>query len=405
MSNYKKERNYSLIRLIILLIIFGIIEKANAQFTQFQIISNKNVTEQDCGAFIKISARTLDKLLCLSYCSRVECNLISFDSNNNQCRLYSVSLSVLQQTGLSFIDSPGTNLFISEPYKIKAINGSFKSIISIHNSAVRVVIKLSNGDLASGSGDLTIKIFNEDGFVKKSLSGPSNRIYSLLEFQNEYLAAGSWIEIHIWNMNTWSHVPILNAHSSWISSMIYIPSISRVASSSQDTTIKIWDLINGVLIATLTGHTGWIMPLVLLPNGDLASGSADISIKIWDSINFNLKYTLNFANSVARSMIVLQDGNVATGYDDSNIRIWRPSDRTLIKTLLGNGILIWRLLQFPNGDLVSGYHDNTIKIWNLATGGIIGSLNRHSGYISGLVRLDNGNLLSSSCDYSMIIWE
>jgi WD40 repeat protein len=402
MSNYKKERNYSLIRLIILLIFFDIIEKANAQFTQFQIISNKNVTEQDCGAFIKISARTLDKLLCLSYCSRVECNLISFDSNNNQCRLYSVSLSVLQQTGLSFIDSPGTNLFISEPYKIKAINGSFKSIIRIHSACVMVVIKLSNGDLASGSADLTVKIFNSDGLVKNSLSGPSYPIYSLLEFQNEYLAAASH-QIHIWNMNTWSLVRILNAHSNWILSMIYIPSISREASCSQDGTIKIWDLINGILIKTISA----IRPLVLLPNGDLASGSADISIKIWDSINFNLKYTLNFANSVARSMIVLQDGNVATGYDDSNIRIWRPSDRTLIKTLLGNANnnYIWSLLQFPNGDLVSGYHDNTIKIWNLATGGIIGSLNRHSGYISGLVRLDNGNLLSSSCDYSMIIWE
>jgi hypothetical protein len=111
MSNYKNERNYSFIRLIILLIIFDI-GKVDAQFTQFQIISNKNITEQDCGAFLKISARTLDKLLCLSYCPRVECNLISFDSNNNQCRLYNVSLSVLQQTGLSFIDSPGTNLFI-----------------------------------------------------------------------------------------------------------------------------------------------------------------------------------------------------------------------------------------------------------------------------------------------------
>jgi WD40 repeat protein len=405
MSNYKKERNYSLIRLIILLIIFGIIEKANAQFTQFQIISNKNVTEQDCEAFLKISARTLDKLLCLSYCPRVECNLISFDSNNNQCRLYNVSSSVLQQTGLSFIDSPGTNLFISKPY-IKAFNGIFKSIISIHNSAVRVVIKLSNGDLASGSGDLTVKIFNEDGFVKKSLSGPSYAIYSLLEFQNEYLAAGTFMHIHIWNMNTWSHVPILNAHSSWISSMIYIPSISRVASSSQDTTIKIWDLINGVLIATLTGHTGWIMPLVLLPNGDLASGSGDDTIKIWDSINFNLKYTLNFAGTAIRAMIVLQDGNVASGFDDSNIRIWRPSDRTLMKTLSGHSSAVFSLLQFPNGDLVSGYQNGSINIFNLETGVIKYSLSRHSVIISSLVRLDNGNLLSSSYhDSSMIIWE
>jgi WD40 repeat protein len=277
MSNYKKERNYSLIRLIILLIIFGIIEKANAQFTQFQIISNKNVTEQDCEAFLKISARTLDKLLCLSYCPRVECNLISFDSNNNQCRLYSVSLSVLQQTGLSFIDSPDTNLFISKPYKIKAFNGGFKSIIRIHSAAVNVVIKLSNGDLASGSDDRTVKIFNADGFVKESLSGPSNSIYSLLEFQNEYLAAGSYVQIHIWNMNTWSLVRMLNAHGNWINSMIYIPSISREASCSQDGTIKIWDLINGVTIATLTASSSWIRQLVLLPNGDLASSSGDLT--------------------------------------------------------------------------------------------------------------------------------
>jgi WD40 repeat protein len=99
---------------------------------------------------------------------------------------------------------------------------------------------LQNGDLASGSGDTSIKIWNPiDGTLKKTLNGHTNWVYVLTVLQNGDLASGSYQEI------------------------------------------KIWNPIDGTLKRTLKGHTNWVDALTVLQNGDLASGSYDRTIKIW----------------------------------------------------------------------------------------------------------------------------
>ncbi|RNA21377.1 vegetative incompatibility WD repeat [Brachionus plicatilis] len=63
---------------------------------------------------------------------------------------------------------------------------------------------LKNGDLASGSGDKTIKIWNKNNFnLKNTLNGHSNDILCLAVLKNGDLASGSQDEtIRIWNTNS-----------------------------------------------------------------------------------------------------------------------------------------------------------------------------------------------------------
>jgi WD40 repeat protein len=60
---------------------------------------------------------------------------------------------------------------------------------------------LQNGDLASGSSDYTIKIWNPiDGTLKRTLNGHTNVVYALTVLQNGDLASGSWDKtIKIWS--------------------------------------------------------------------------------------------------------------------------------------------------------------------------------------------------------------
>ncbi len=55
-----------------------------------------------------------------------------------------------------------------------------------------------------------------------------------------------------------------------------------LASGSYDTTIKIWNPIDGTLKRTLIGHIFSVSAFTVLQNGDLASGSSDFAIKIWN---------------------------------------------------------------------------------------------------------------------------
>ncbi|KAL4899381.1 hypothetical protein BDW74DRAFT_163568 [Aspergillus multicolor] len=71
------------------------------------------------------------------------------------------------------------------------------------------------------------------------------------------------------NLSDWSQVPkveqfwsaeqqTLEGHSGWVQSVTFSPDGTRLASSSDDQTIKLWDASTGELQQTLEGHSHWV---------------------------------------------------------------------------------------------------------------------------------------------------
>ncbi|RMZ98100.1 serine threonine kinase, partial [Brachionus plicatilis] len=75
-----------------------------------------------------------------------------------------------------------------------------------HSQRVRTLVVLQNGDLASGSEDRTIKIWNlENGSVKMTLKNHSSWVRTLAVLQNGDLVSGSEDStIKIWNLENGS---------------------------------------------------------------------------------------------------------------------------------------------------------------------------------------------------------
>ena len=115
-----------------------------------------------------------------------------------------------------------------------------------------------------------------------TLEGHIDSVWSVCALLDGNLASGSVDKsIKIWDLPSGQCIQTLKGHTRSVCSVCALPD-GNLASGSSDNSIKIWDLPSGQCIQTLNGHTRPVWSVCALPGGSLASGSVDKSIKIWD---------------------------------------------------------------------------------------------------------------------------
>lgn len=135
----------------------------------------------------------------------------------------------------------------------------------------------------------------------------------------------------IWDCDTLTPFRTLSGHSNWVLCVSYSPCGTMIATGSMDNTVRLWDAELGKPIGgSLTGHSKWITsitwePLHLVKEGDkprLASSSKDGTIKVWDSSTRNCVYTMSgHTNSV--SCVKWSGSNIIYSVShDKTIRVW-----------------------------------------------------------------------------------
>ncbi|KAL6950139.1 ribosome assembly [Hanseniaspora vineae] len=136
----------------------------------------------------------------------------------------------------------------------------------------------------------------------------------------------------IWDCDTQTPLATLSGHTNWVLCCSYSPDGKMIATGSMDNTIRLWDSAKGESLGSkpLRGHNKWITglswePYHLVRDGEsprLASSSKDGTIKIWDTTRRVCLYTLSgHASSV--SCVKWGGSNIIySGSHDKTVRAW-----------------------------------------------------------------------------------
>ena len=187
------------------------------------------------------------------------------------------------------------------------------------------------------------------------------------------LISGSYDHrIILWDTLTSTSIHTLKGHTDIINDLELI-SNKRLASCSDDKTIKIWnlsDLANrkeriSLLEKTLLGHESGVICLQYFNNDILLSGGSDNLVIVWDLINYDIKYKLSGHSDWVYCLEMLSNNLFASGSFDSTIRIWNIDDiKQDCQILEGHLSNVKYLKRISENALISGSSDGLIKIWD-----------------------------------------
>ena len=335
----------------------------------------------------------------------------STNANLNQIQLKSSNLAASQNTmslgnsvrSLKLDESinksinKSSTLGMGNPYTcIKSFEAHDEKIVSL--------IELSSGNIATGSYDCTIRIWDmqTQKFIK--IIQESGHVLCLLEFQPNLLLSGTDNNtIQLWDINNPNkELFSFEKHLLWVNCLVKCDD-DYFASASNDSDIIIWSWEDRECVNILRGHSNCVLAMILLSNGNLCSGGADLSLKIWDWEKGTCLNTLTGHTKMIKSICQLSNGYILSGSDDKTIKVW--NNFTNIKNLEGHKKSVRALCQLSNNLFASASFDKTIKIWDINTLSPIQTLEGHLHNVICLLQHSSGYLISCSADHTVKVWK
>jgi WD40 repeat protein len=202
---------------------------------------------------------------------------------------------------------------------------------------------------------------------------------------------------------------VCSGHSGWIRSICFSPDGEILVSSSDDCTVRLWDVQTGQCLKTLHGHTDIVRSISFNPKeAMIASGSDDKTIRLWDVNEGECLAVLEGHNGRVRTVSFSPDGQLlASASSDRTIRLWDFHQGKCLKALQGHRSKIWSIAFHPAGQLLaSGSSDRTIQLWDVNTGECLKKLQEHHrAVLSVAFSLDGETIASGSDDQTVKLWK
>ena len=216
------------------------------------------------------------------------------------------------------------------------------------------------------------------------------------------------LTVKIWNIHTEECVHVLPKQLDRVRTLAFSPNGRIMASGGDDHAIRLWDVYSGKCLCMFQGHFDRIRSITMSPDGQIIiSGSEDQTVKIWDISTGECIRTLKESTNKIRTIAFNSDRRIlVTGGEDHIIRIWNTETGENLHSLQGHSNRIWSVAISYNGEIAaSAGDDKMIRIWDVSTGQCLQTLQGHTNRIWSIAFGTDGNvLISGSDDQTIRIW-
>ncbi len=262
-------------------------------------------------------------------------------------------------------------------------NGNAQHIYRRHSDRVNALSWSPDGTrIASASDDRTVQVW-EVGAKNPifTFGGHTDKVLAVAWSPDgaRIASAGADKTVQVWEVATRRVLFTFNGHTDRVTALAWSPDGKYIASAANDHTVQVWEwakdtsrnfftslLFPNRRVNTYRGHSLKVTDVAWSPDGRrIASTSNDKSMQIWDAIThrtgFLHRNALGSMNSVAWSP---DSRFIATGGNDKTVQVWDAITRNSTCIYQGHTGYVTSLAWSPDRSrLASGSVDHTLQIW------------------------------------------
>lgn len=215
---------------------------------------------------------------------------------------------------------------------------------------------------------------------------------------------------------------LYRGHSSIVTAVAWSPNGKRVASTSYDGSVQVWDATTGRHVLRYLGHTNAkggdpvVWSVAWSPDGtQIVSAGNDYTAQVWDATTGKTVLTYNGHSGIVHAVAWSPDGKqIASASYDTTVQVWNAATGKGILTYSGHSREVLTVAWSPNGkQLASSGNDYTAQVWDSARGKTLltykGHANLGPGVFHGVGALawspDGKQIVTGSSDSTAQVWD
>ncbi|CAN1331374.1 Transcriptional corepressor LEUNIG [Linum perenne] len=176
-------------------------------------------------------------------------------------------------------------------------------------------------------------------------------------------------KVTLWGTESFTVNSTLEEHSQWITDVRFSPSMSRLATSSADKTVRVWDADNpGYSLRTFTGHSTTVMSVDFHPTKEdlICSCDSNNEMRYWSIKNGSCAGV--YKVDAMKMRFQPRHGMFLAAAAENLVYILDVESQVCRLKLQGHKSAVNSVCWDPSGECLASVSDDLVRVWNIGSG-------------------------------------